>query len=58
MMENFRGNSSDTSERSCHRGHWRPAENEKLERLVEQYGPKNWNFIAKHLEGRSGDIST
>ncbi|XWS41322.1 hypothetical protein CRYUN_Cryun17cG0071500 [Craigia yunnanensis] len=53
-MGNFRGNSSDTSEKSCHRGHWRPAEDEKLERLVEQNGPKNWNFIARHLEGRSG----
>ena len=56
-MGNFRGNSSDTSEKSCHRGHWRPAEDEKLERLVEQNGPNNWNFIAQHLEGRSGDIS-
>ncbi|XVE86527.1 hypothetical protein DITRI_Ditri18aG0040800 [Diplodiscus trichospermus] len=53
-MGDFRGNSSNTCEKSCHRGHWRPAEDEKLERLVEQYGPKNWNFIAQHLEGRSG----
>ncbi|KAK6259121.1 hypothetical protein QQP08_001900 [Theobroma cacao] len=52
-MGNFRGNSSD-SEKSCHRGHWRPAEDEKLEQFVEQYGPKNWNFIAQHLQGRSG----
>ncbi|XVF58789.1 hypothetical protein PTKIN_Ptkin07bG0094700 [Pterospermum kingtungense] len=53
-MGNFRGNIGCDKEKSCHRGHWRPAEDEKLERLVEQYGPNNWNFIAQHLEGRSG----
>lgn len=40
----------------CARGHWRPAEDEKLKELVAQYGPQNWNLIAEHLEGRSGDI--
>ncbi|RDX88912.1 Transcription factor CSA, partial [Mucuna pruriens] len=38
----------------CARGHWRPAEDEKLKELVAQYGPQNWNLIAEHLEGRSG----
>nr|KYP63918.1 Transcription factor MYB44 [Cajanus cajan] len=38
----------------CARGHWRPAEDEKLKDLVAQYGPQNWNLIAEHLEGRSG----
>ncbi|KAF2284438.1 hypothetical protein GH714_021875 [Hevea brasiliensis] len=52
-MENGRGSSSDSG-KSCHRGHWRPAEDEKLRQLVNQYGPQNWNFIAEHLEGRSG----
>ncbi|KAJ4832221.1 hypothetical protein Tsubulata_045724 [Turnera subulata] len=51
-MEDFRGSSD--SEKSCHRGHWRPAEDEKLQQLVSQYGPQNWNFIAEHLPGRSG----
>nr|BAR45572.1 MYB transcriptional factor [Populus tremula x Populus tremuloides] len=55
MMEDFRGSSSSDSGRtSCHRGHWRPAEDEKLRQLVDQYGPHNWNFIAEHLQGRSG----
>ncbi|CAK7322680.1 unnamed protein product [Dovyalis caffra] len=38
----------------CTRGHWRPAEDEKLVELVEQYGPHNWNAIAEKLQGRSG----
>eukprot|EP00258_Populus_trichocarpa_P040849 XP_024456868.1 transcription factor MYB52 isoform X2 [Populus trichocarpa] len=55
VMEDFRGSSSSDSGRtSCHRGHWRPAEDEKLRQLVDQYGPHNWNFIAEHLQGRSG----
>ncbi|XP_011031189.1 PREDICTED: myb-related protein A-like isoform X3 [Populus euphratica] len=55
-MEVFRGSSSSDSGRtSCHRGHWRPAEDEKLRQLVDQYGPHNWNFIAEHLQGRSGN---
>ncbi|CAJ1919062.1 unnamed protein product [Sphenostylis stenocarpa] len=37
----------------CARGHWRPAEDDKLKELVSQYGPQNWNLIAEHLEGRS-----
>ncbi|OMO56192.1 hypothetical protein COLO4_35743 [Corchorus olitorius] len=54
-MGNFGGNSSSSeSEKSCHRGHWRPAEDDKLEQLVEQHGPRNWNFIAQNLQGRSG----
>lgn len=40
--------------RNCYRGHWRPAEDDKLRQLVERYGPQNWNFIAEHLDGRSG----
>ncbi|KAL3638879.1 hypothetical protein CASFOL_016786 [Castilleja foliolosa] len=40
--------------RSCPRGHWRPAEDEKLRQLVGKYGPQNWNSIAEKLQGRSG----
>ncbi|KAL5982689.1 hypothetical protein ACLOJK_016765 [Asimina triloba] len=40
--------------KNCPRGHWRPAEDEKLRELVEQYGPQNWNSIAEKLQGRSG----
>lgn len=48
-------NSSTTDfGRNCYRGHWRPAEDDKLRQLVERYGPQNWNFIAEHLDGRSG----
>ncbi|KAL2342308.1 hypothetical protein Fmac_003593 [Flemingia macrophylla] len=38
----------------CSRGHWRPAEDDKLRELVEHYGPHNWNAIAEKLRGRSG----
>ncbi|KAJ8762988.1 hypothetical protein K2173_023117 [Erythroxylum novogranatense] len=50
------GNSSDEGKSSttCPRGHWRPAEDEKLRQLVEQYGAQNWNSIADKLQGRSG----
>lgn len=40
----------------CARGHWRPAEDERLKELVAQYGPQNWNLIAENLEGRSGNL--
>ncbi|KAL2461873.1 myb domain protein [Abeliophyllum distichum] len=38
----------------CSRGHWRPAEDDKLRELVQRYGPHNWNAIADKLHGRSG----
>lgn len=41
----------------CARGHWRPAEDSKLKELVAQFGPQNWNLIAEHLDGRSGNQS-
>ena len=53
-MEDSAGGSSDDG-RNCQRGHWRPAEDEKLRQLVDQYGPHNWNSIADKLEGRSGN---
>ncbi|KAG5222858.1 MYB transcription factor family protein [Salix suchowensis] len=36
------------------RGHWRPAEDDKLRKLVDQFGPHNWNSIAEKLQGKSG----
>lgn len=49
------GNSSDDAKSTaCPRGHWRPAEDDKLRQLVEQYGAQNWNDIAEKLQGRSG----
>ncbi|XP_024534435.1 myb protein isoform X1 [Selaginella moellendorffii] len=36
------------------RGHWRPAEDDKLKQLVALHGPQNWNVIAENLHGRSG----
>ncbi|XP_030935549.1 transcription factor MYB117-like [Quercus lobata] len=48
------GSSDDAKSTSCPRGHWRPAEDEKLRQLVEQYGAQNWNSIAEKLQGRSG----
>ncbi|XP_076915983.1 transcription factor MYB117-like [Bidens hawaiensis] len=53
-MEETRGSGSSDDSRMCPRGHWRPAEDEKLRQLVQLYGPQNWNSIAEKLEGRSG----
>ncbi|XP_061358740.1 trichome differentiation protein GL1-like [Gastrolobium bilobum] len=46
--------SSGEEIKTCLRGHWRPAEDEKLRQLVQQYGAQNWNSIAEKLQGRSG----
>ncbi|KAL2336924.1 hypothetical protein Fmac_011370 [Flemingia macrophylla] len=55
-VEEVKGSASGENgyNKLCARGHWRSAEDEKLKNLVAQYGPKNWNFIADHLEGKSG----
>ncbi|KAJ0987549.1 hypothetical protein J5N97_005905 [Dioscorea zingiberensis] len=44
----------DFSRTLAERGHWTPAEDEKLKELVARYGPHNWNSIAEKLQGRSG----
>lgn len=48
------GDNSSVQSKLCPRGHWRPAEDDKLRELVSQYGPQNWNLIAEKLQGRSG----
>ncbi|GAU31748.1 hypothetical protein TSUD_146350 [Trifolium subterraneum] len=35
------------------RGHWTPTEDNKLKKLVEEFGPYDWNNIAKHFHRRS-----
>lgn len=55
-MENFLGKDGESVQsKLCPRGHWRPAEDDKLRELVSQYGPQNWNLIAEKLHGRSGN---
>ncbi|OAY58382.1 transcription factor MYB64 [Manihot esculenta] len=56
MDEPVASNSCDDTKTgtTCPRGHWRPAEDDKLRQLVEQYGAQNWNSIAEKLQGRSG----
>ncbi|KAL2318373.1 hypothetical protein Fmac_032249 [Flemingia macrophylla] len=34
--------------------HWKECEDDKLRQLVQEYGPKKWNSIAEHMEGRPG----
>jgi transcription factor MYB, plant len=53
-MDASESGSDDVKMTTCARGHWRPSEDEKLRKLVEQYGPQNWNSIAEKLQGRSG----
>ncbi|KAD1742255.1 hypothetical protein E3N88_42362 [Mikania micrantha] len=53
-MEDIRVGGSTDYARACPRGHWRPAEDEKLRQLVQRFGPQNWNSIAEKLQGRSG----
>ena len=57
MKDNQSNEDMDTAVQSklCPRGHWRPAEDDKLRELVSQYGPQNWNLIAEKLQGRSGE---
>ncbi|XP_075495796.1 transcription factor MYB54-like isoform X1 [Primulina tabacum] len=54
MDETCGGSRDDTRSTTCHRGHWRPSEDDKLRELVLQFGPQNWNSIAEKLPGRSG----
>ncbi|KAI4387973.1 hypothetical protein MLD38_000355 [Melastoma candidum] len=54
MVESDTNSGSGDEARNCSRGHWRPAEDEKLRRLVEQFGAQNWNSISEKLRGRSG----
>ncbi|KAM7523514.1 hypothetical protein LguiA_013416 [Lonicera macranthoides] len=53
-MEELGGRSDDDENKSCSKEHWRPAEDEFLRLLVQQYGARNWNFIAEHFPGRTG----
>ncbi|XLU66701.1 hypothetical protein S245_025754 [Arachis hypogaea] len=54
MEDSSNNNNTCEDTKICPRGHWRPAEDEKLRQLVEQYGAQNWNSIAEKLQGRSG----
>lgn len=36
------------------KGPWSPEEDEALQRLVQNYGPRNWTLISKSIPGRSG----
>lgn len=36
------------------KGPWTKEEDELMLRLVQQHGPRNWQFIAQHLHGRIG----
>nr|QWQ79415.1 MYB17 [Zanthoxylum armatum] len=36
------------------KGPWSPEEDAALQRLVQNYGPRNWSLISKSIPGRSG----
>lgn len=36
------------------KGPWSPEEDDALQRLVQNYGPRNWSLISKSIPGRSG----
>ncbi|KAK9946463.1 hypothetical protein M0R45_011928 [Rubus argutus] len=48
--------SSSTKKAAADRikGPWSPEEDEALQRLVQNYGPRNWSLISKSIPGRSG----
>ena len=55
QTQNGSSHSLPKTNKLCSRGHWRPAEDDKLKQLVLQFGPQNWNLIALNLQGRSGN---
>ncbi|KAJ0457733.1 putative transcription factor MYB-HB-like family [Helianthus annuus] len=36
------------------KGPWSPEEDQMLQQLVEQHGPRNWSLVSKSIPGRSG----
>nr|QSD99634.1 MYB family transcription factor [Melilotus albus] len=55
MVKNNEGDFVDEKKNVLNtRGHWRPFEDAKLKKLVDELGPHNWNNIAEHIHGRSG----
>ncbi|KAJ7958207.1 MYB transcription factor [Quillaja saponaria] len=36
------------------KGPWSPEDDEALQQLVQNYGPRNWSLISKSIPGRSG----
>ncbi|KAJ0704102.1 putative transcription factor MYB family [Helianthus annuus] len=52
----FHMSSSNISKKDMDRikGPWSPDEDQMLQQLVEQHGPRNWSLISKSIPGRSG----
>ncbi|GFP99984.1 transcription factor myb44 [Phtheirospermum japonicum] len=55
-MEAHRGNGGANNKRSrtLKIWHWKLKEDELLIELVQRHGPRNWNYIADHISGRTG----
>lgn len=52
--ESFDGNDGSLgfSDTQLVKGPWQKQEDELLEQLVQQYGPKDWSTIATHMANR------
>jgi hypothetical protein len=50
--QRWKSNLSPSIFKITERRKWVPEEDEKLSKLVEKYGTKNWRIIASHLRGR------
>lgn len=56
-METLKRNTGANCKRRHHeKRHWTPDENYLLIMLVKKHGPANWDFIAEHIKGRTGNL--
>ncbi|KAI3451547.1 hypothetical protein Pfo_008212 [Paulownia fortunei] len=55
-MENFKPSSTGAKCKRRHRNkcNWTREEDDLLTTLVKRYGPGNWDYIADHIQGRTG----
>nr|QSD99570.1 MYB family transcription factor [Melilotus albus] len=54
MVKNNEENEKFGNTKLSGKCHWRPFEDAKLRKLVDEFGPRNWKNIAEQIHGRSG----
>nr|QSD99638.1 MYB family transcription factor [Melilotus albus] len=53
MVQNNEENEKFENTKLSSKPHWRPFEDAKLKKLVDEFGPRNWKNIAEEIDGRS-----